>query len=87
MNFKFKEACFTFGKYKGESINKIISIDPSYVNWAKNNVKSFTLTLEQDCQLRLTMSRRIKLPRCRAIDLAWVEDWYEEQSWNEGMGL
>lgn len=78
---------FTFGKYKGESVDMIISINPSYVKWAKDNVKGFLLSDDQSNQLRLVLSRRIKAPICHAVDLSWMEDWYEEQSWNEGMGL
>lgn len=77
---------FNFGKYKGESVDTIISINPSYVQWARDNVKNFSLSTEQDKQLNLILSRRVKLPRCKAVDLGWMDDWYEEQSWNDGMG-
>ena len=38
---------FTFGMYKGKSIDVIISINPKYVLWAEKNVSYFTLTPEQ----------------------------------------
>lgn len=38
---------FTFGMYKGKSIDAIISINPKYVLWAEKNVSYFTLTPDQ----------------------------------------
>jgi len=33
----------TFGKYKGELYDKVAELDPSYIIWIKENVKSVTL--------------------------------------------
>jgi hypothetical protein len=33
----------TFGKYKGKVFDEIAEIDPSYIIWVKENVKTITL--------------------------------------------
>lgn len=33
----------TFGKYKGKSVREVMDINPSYLIWAHDNVKFFTL--------------------------------------------
>lgn len=38
---------FTFGKYKGKSVDAICYENPKYCIWAHENVKFFSLTLEQ----------------------------------------
>lgn len=38
---------FTFGMYKGRSVNSIISINPKYVLWAEKNVSYFKITSKQ----------------------------------------
>ena len=38
---------FTFGKYKGESVEKIMKLNPSYCLWAHKNVVRFNLTEKQ----------------------------------------
>lgn len=50
---------FNFGKYIGEKVDIIISTNPSYVKWAKDNVKGFKLSEEQNKQLTLLLSRRL----------------------------
>lgn len=46
---------FTFGKYKGEPVEKIMKINPSYCLWAHKNVVRFNLTEKQvqQCQKNL----------------------------------
>ena len=38
---------FTFGKYKGKSVDAICYENPKYCIWAHENVKFFSLTPEQ----------------------------------------
>jgi len=38
---------FTFGKYKGRSVDAICYENPKYCIWAHENVKFFSLTPEQ----------------------------------------
>lgn len=38
---------FNFGKYKGETINKIIRENPDYINWLRKNIKDFKLTKDE----------------------------------------
>lgn len=44
MDFDFYSKIFTFGKYKNSKVEDIIEINPSYVKWALDNVKYFTLS-------------------------------------------
>ena len=43
---------FTFGKYKGKEVGKIICSDPQYVKWCVENVSFFTLSIEQEILLK-----------------------------------
>lgn len=42
---------FTFGKYKGQEISKIIHTNPNYVKWCAENVSFFNLSVEQGVML------------------------------------
>ena len=41
---KSLEYKLTFGKYKGKTLNNILSYDASYILWANKNVKWFKLS-------------------------------------------
>ncbi len=42
---KHRKRRFSFGKYKGKTIELIIKKDPNYINWLlKNAIKGFSLT-------------------------------------------
>lgn len=47
LTFPSNNDTFTFGMYKGKSVDMIIYINPKYVLWAEKNVSYFTLTPEQ----------------------------------------
>lgn len=42
---------FTFGKYKGHTVDSVIDFQPAYVRWVISNVKFFTLSDEQKARL------------------------------------
>lgn len=42
---------FTFGKYKGHTVNSVIDFEPAYVMWVISNVNFFTLSNEQKTRL------------------------------------
>lgn len=74
---------FTFGKYKGYSVDEVISSNPKYVLWARKNVSYFSLTNEQESALLSMLERMIPDWPCSTMD----DEWCEEMSWCEGMGL
>lgn len=50
-----EDRVLTFGKYKGTSVSDLISINPSYLIWADDNVSYFQLTEEERnlCEQRM----------------------------------
>lgn len=56
----------SFGKYKGESVRAIIDNDPSYIEWALDNIKWFTL--DDDAQYALDHAEDPYLPS------SWLDD-------------
>jgi len=46
-----KPKVFTFGKYRGIVINKVIITNPKYCEWVRGNVKSFQFTKEEEILL------------------------------------
>lgn len=79
---------FTFGKYKGMSVDQIIHVSPRYVKWAEDNVPYFTLStaqkrnlgeelekIEHDREVRYLM-KRFGMHASEAID--FIEYDYPE---------
>jgi len=52
---------FQIGKYKGQSINKIIETDPRYVKWMLDTVRNFNLTLSEQYKLNNMLCENISL--------------------------
>lgn len=50
---------FTFGKYKGVSVNKIIHENPNYVKWCADNVCFFILSPDQEALLNNEFENRL----------------------------
>ena len=38
-----EEYVFTFGQYKGETVDYVLGIDPSYVEWCSENISWFDI--------------------------------------------
>jgi len=36
----------TFGKYKGKTVEEVITLDPDYLLWARKNIEWFEIELE-----------------------------------------
>lgn len=55
----------TFGKYKGRTVESVITSDPDYALWAHKKVASFKLTVPeiQDCVSRSVAGARGILPK------------------------
>ncbi len=50
------KAVFAQGKYKGESIEQVLQIDPSYINWVCSKCEDPTRRLIEQARTRLTQS-------------------------------
>jgi hypothetical protein len=62
-------AVLTFGKYKGNSIARMIEDNPAYMIWLDENVAHFSLTKEQrDRAYDLECSRLAHRPTKRHFD-------------------
>jgi len=59
-----------FGKHRGKTIKQIVDSDPSYLDWAEENVEGFILTLDA----RAARDRALLLNRSSKSK----EDDYEE---------
>jgi hypothetical protein len=74
-NFKSLKDVFNFGKHKGESIESVISSDPSYILWAHDEkVAKFTEEIlryaeESDIEQRLDEAMDGELKGMRFWDI------------------
>lgn len=45
------EDVFTFGKYQNESVGNVIEDDPTYIDWALDEIPNFSLDAEAKSEL------------------------------------
>ena len=72
---------FTFGMYKGQSVESVIKTNPKYVLWAHSNVSFFSLTDGQvkECKKPISSDRRNSyFDRMDRIERNWADDYDEE---------
>lgn len=71
---------FTFGKYKGQSIESVIKSNPNYVLWANDNVSFFTLSDEQmkECRKQIRDSNQSYFDRMERLERMWADDYDDE---------
>jgi hypothetical protein len=46
MNFYTLESIFNFGKHKGQTLQDVFNLQPSYINWCSINVDNFVISTE-----------------------------------------
>ncbi len=56
MKYYSLESVFSFGKYNGLSLEKILQIQPSYVNWCLGNLDHFYITMEDQIAIKILFS-------------------------------
>jgi hypothetical protein len=80
---------FTFGKYKGETVDSVIEYQPSYVMWALQNVPFFTLSDSQNKKLSEKYSewKFYHTNECKSHrDFKEVHDDLEAYAWGGVLG-
>ena len=53
------DGCFTFGKYRGMHLTKVLFKDPGYVQWCRDNIDGFSRATE----LALAQQPRLELSK------------------------
>ena len=53
------DGCFTFGKYRGMHLTKVLFKDPGYVQWCRDNINGFSRATE----LALVQQPRLELSK------------------------
>ncbi len=43
MKYYYSDTIFTFGKYKGRTLDEVMQLDPEYINWCLANLDHFAL--------------------------------------------
>lgn len=52
MKYYDLETVFSFGKFNGLSLSKVLSIQPSYVNWCLENLDHFYISEESQFEIK-----------------------------------
>jgi len=52
MKYYNLNSVFTFGKFNGLSVSKILSIQPSYINWCLENLDHFYILEEDQIEMK-----------------------------------
>ena len=53
MKYYSLKSVFTFGKFNGLSLEKILQIQPSYINWCLGNLDHFYIPMEDQIAIKI----------------------------------
>ncbi len=76
-----------FGKYDGKTYEEVLKLDPSYLQWAHENVIGFDLSMEQQSEVKTAVDAALEILYARqeamgrpSRDAWWEDDFYD--TWN-----
>jgi hypothetical protein len=77
MKYYYSDTIFTFGKYKGKTLDEVMQLDPDYVDWCLANLDHFALGDDEFTSNLKTSSKRT---RRFYDDDNYEDDWSDDDS-------